>query len=131
MAEKQLLESKTFGEVWESHGTRDDVSYNDALGYFTTTNNLLAIINLWKKNQTTDQLKDVLKGSEFFVMLRISYLKDRALYLDALFHEILHTIELKTQIRVFRGSSIEQEARDTKEIVLPYVREFIRDQKNY
>ncbi len=125
MVNEDLIEGTT-SEVWESHESYKEASLNDSNGYYIPSSNLLAIINLWKKNEASQSFQNLLEGTDFFIMLRIVLLKDRLSYLDALFHEILHTIETKTQKRIYRGSTIEQEARDTQEIVMPYVREFIR-----
>ena len=128
MLNGNLIESEVT-EKFESHGTHE-TGYEDGVGYFIPTNNLLTVINLWKDNEASRSFRKSIDGTEFFVMLRTQVLKDSVQYLDALFHEILHTIEIKTQTRIFRGSTMQQEIKDTEEIVLPYVREFIRKRKH-
>jgi hypothetical protein len=130
--ENMVNEGKIKGdlhEVTESHRVPgEDDSYKNVMGYFIPTNNLVNIIGrLWKDSDATRTFKKVLEGTEFFIMLRkgYPYLREREGYLDTLFHEILHTIEIKSQKRIFRGSTAQQEACDTQEIVMPYVKLFM------
>ena len=115
------------------HGTHDENdSYKNNMGYFIPTNNLMHIITaFWNDNETTRTFRKKLQGTEYFIMLRIqcAYLRTKEGYLDTLFHEILHTIEIESHQRIFRGDSIQQEARDTLEIVMPYVKLFIKEKK--
>jgi len=72
--------------------------------------------------------KEVLKGSKWFIFLKDT--KDRFFNLVNLFHEMLHIIEIEGHYQIFRGSSKKAEIRDTKEIVIPLVKEFLRSHKS-
>jgi hypothetical protein len=112
----------------ESHGS-DVTTWEDSLGYFVPTVNLLNYIEVSEKNKFTENLKEISKGTEFFIMLRNEKIKDRFQFLACLFHEIMHTIEIKTEKPIFRGSTIQQETQDQEEIIFPYVRQFLKEQK--
>ena len=116
--------------VGESHRTEGEYeSYENRMGYYIPTGNLLWIIDFWKDSDFTKAFKKKLDGTEFFIMLRKAYpyLRTRGGYLDTLFHEILHAIEFKSQKRIFRGGTVQQEARDTVEIVVPLVKLFMKE----
>ncbi len=119
--------------VGTSHSMpNEDESYQNSMGYFISSGNLRIIIkSLWKDSDAVRAFMHKLEGTEYFIMLRVqcSYLRTRPGYLDTLFHEILRTIEAKSQQRIFRGDSIEQDFRDNKEIVMPYVKLFLKEKQ--
>lgn len=121
----------------EKHGLADfDVDeWKYTAGYFCPTNYLFHYINSESEEnkKILMPLWERIKDSKWFVFLRASVhtrpsfnLTDREAFLLKLFHEILHIIEVENRKPVFRGSSFEDEVRDDKEIILPYVKEFIR-----
>ena len=125
-----VIESYEVVEIHESHGSESEMSsYKDAMGYYIPTNNLINIVNFWQGAEIKKLFLEKLENTEYFIMLRMPQLRDREIYLETLFHEILHAIEIKSQQKIYRGSSIQQEARDTEEISLPLVREYIRQER--
>lgn len=71
--------------------------------------------------------KEVLKDSNWFIFLRDT--KDHFFNLVNLFHEMLHILEDEGHYHIFRGSSKKAELKDTKEIVIPLVKEFLKSHK--
>lgn len=128
MSEQERKNRTKIAPESESHG--DGVTtWEDSVGYFVPTNNLLNYIKICEKNEFMGDLKEISKGTEFFIMLRNEKIKDRFQFLAFLFHEIMHTIEIKTEKPIFRGPTVQQETRDQEEIIFPYVKQFLKERK--
>lgn len=109
-----------------SEGHKDETTtWKDVVGMYAYGNNMLNCIHLSKNDESFHWLKKLLEGKEWFIMLRAKKIEDRRDFLDFLFHEILHVIEIKLQTPIYRGSSVEQETKDEREIVRPYVIRFM------
>jgi len=73
--------------------------------------------------------KQLSADSKWFIFLRD--MKKRFWNYVNLFHEMLHIIEGEGHHHIFRGSSSEDEKRDTKEIVIPLVEKFLERKLPY
>jgi hypothetical protein len=103
----------------------DIATFSGAVGYFIPTINLVAILKLSEDLDARMQLMRALEGSKYFIAIRSKYNRSFEEFLVTLFHEPMHVIEVEYGIRVFRGYTIEQEARADREIVMPLVRQFL------
>jgi hypothetical protein len=100
--------------------------WKETSGYFCDSSAIKIYLAMDEKNREILErpFKEVLLESKWFIFLRDT--KHHLNNLANLFHEMLHIIEIEGRYHIFRGSSQADEIRDTKEIVIPLVREFLR-----
>lgn len=98
-----------------------------------STRTVLSLIEACTHSPNSENLKKILKGTEYFIMINdtrvLNYYGEKDhdfFFLHTLFHEMLHAIEWKTNKSIFRGSALAQARRDDIEIVYPLVKQFLK-----
>lgn len=120
------------GEAFTHQGMIRESPWTQVGGYFCQTVPLLVFIkNYMKDGPAKRAYSTFLDGTRFAIFLRERASPDRISRLVAIFHEVLHTIELTTQKPIYRGDTPQQEARDEKEIVEPLVKQFMHEHEKF
>lgn len=118
----------TDSDVYTHAGAARESPWGEVGGYFCQAVPLLIYVKLYVEEPLKSDLTKLLEGRRFAIWLRARDHPDRFSLLVGLFHELLHAIELTSNKSIYRGDSQRQEEKDTREIVEPLVKLFMRTQ---